>query len=85
MLYVTRLTQNQNDSVNLMLQYGRVVKKDCYVVFPALGFPYLILCPRQCKGKIATTYLKGLRTIKILQYKNLLLLKSILYKADQDL
>ena len=75
MLYVTRLTQTQNDLINSILQYGCVVGKDCFVVFSASGFPYLIPCPRQCKGKVATTYLKGLKTIKIFQYKNLLLLK----------
>ena len=69
------LTQNQNDSIKSIRQYGLVVEKDCSVLFSASGFPYLILCPRQCKGKVATTYLKGLRTIKIFQYKNLLLLK----------
>ena len=65
MLHVTRLTHDQNDSINSILQYGRVVGKDCCVVFSASEFPYLILCPRLCKGKVATTYLKGLRTIKI--------------------
>ena len=75
MLYVTKLTQNENDSINSILQYGRVAGRDCLVVFFASGFSYLILCPTQCKGKVATTYLKGLRTIKIFQYKKLLLLK----------
>ena len=56
-LYVKRMTQNKNDSINLILQCGRVVDKNCCVVFPAKGFPYLILCPRQCKRKVATTYL----------------------------
>ena len=70
-----RLTQNKNDSINSILQYVCIVEKDYCVVFSASGFPYLILCPRQCKGKVATTYLKGLRTIKIFQYKDLLLLK----------
>ena len=74
MLYVVRLTQNQNDSINSILKYGLVVGKDCCIVFFASGFPYLILSPRQCKGKVGTTYLKGLRT-KIFLYKNLLLLK----------
>ena len=75
MVYVTRLAQNQNDSINSILQYGGVVGKDCCVTFSASGIPYLILCPRKCKGKVATTYLKGLRIIKIFKYKNLLLLK----------
>ena len=48
-LYVTRMNQNKNDSINSMLQYGRVVNKNCSVVFPTSGFPYLTLCPRQCK------------------------------------
>ena len=38
------------------MQYGRVVGKDCCVVFSASGFPYLILCTRPCKGKVATTF-----------------------------
>ena len=75
MLCVKRLTQNKNDSINSILQYVCIVEKDYCVVFSASGFPYLILCPRQCKGNVATTYLKGLRTIKIFQYKDLLLLK----------
>ena len=73
MLYVTRVTKNKNDSINSILQYGSVLEKDCCVVFCASGFSYLILCPRQCKGKVANTYL-GLRIIKIFQYANLLLL-----------
>ena len=35
MLYVTILTQNQNDSINAVLLYGRVDQKDCCVVFSA--------------------------------------------------
>ena len=27
------------------------------VVFPTSGYPYLILCPRQCKWKVAATCL----------------------------
>ena len=46
MLYVTRPTQNQNDSINSVLQYGHLTGKDCCVVFFASGFPFLILCPR---------------------------------------
>ena len=57
MLYVTRMTQNKNDPINSILQYGRVGDKNYCVVFLASGFPYLILCPRQCKWKVATTYL----------------------------
>ena len=57
MLYVTRMTQNKNDSINSILQHGRVVDKNCYVVFPVSGSPYLILCPKQCKWEVATTYL----------------------------
>ena len=46
MSYVTRMTQNKNDSANSILQQGRVVDNDCRVVLPASRFPYLILCPR---------------------------------------
>ena len=48
-LYATRMTQNKNDSINSILQHGCVVDKNCCVVFPTSGFPYLILCPRQWK------------------------------------
>ena len=46
MLHVMRMSQNQNNSKNAILQYGRVVEKDCCAIFAASGFPYLILCPR---------------------------------------
>ena len=45
-LYVTRMTQNKNDSINSILQYGRVVDNNCCLVFPTLKFQYLPLCPR---------------------------------------
>ena len=50
-LYVTRMTQNKNDSINSILQHGRVVDKTCSVVF------------QQCKWKAATTFL-AVRTKK---------------------
>ena len=56
-IYVTIMTQNKNDSINSILQHGGVVHKKCWVVFPPSGFPYLILCPRQCKWKVPETYL----------------------------
>ena len=75
MLYVTRMTQNGNDSINSIMQYGRLIDKNSCAVFPTSGFPYLILCPRQYKGKAATTYLAmRTKTIKIFEYENLLVL-----------
>ena len=56
-IYVTRMTQNKNDSINSILQHGRVVHKNCCVLFPPSGFPYLILRLRQCKWKVPKTYL----------------------------
>ena len=56
-LYVMRMTQNKNDSINSILQHGSVVDENCCVILPTSGFQYLILCLRQCKQKIATTYL----------------------------
>ena len=47
----------ENDSINAILLHGRIVDKNICVVFPASGFPYLTLCARQCKWKVATTYL----------------------------
>ena len=40
------MTQNKNDSINSILQHGRVVDNNCFVIFLASRFPYLILCPR---------------------------------------
>ena len=57
MLYLMRMTQYINDSINSILQHGPVVDKNCCVVFPTSKFPCLILCSRQCKWKVATTYL----------------------------
>ena len=51
------MNQNKNDSTNSILQHGRVVDKNCCVVFSTSRFSYLTLCPRQCKWKVATTYL----------------------------
>ena len=51
------MTQNKNDSITSTLQLGHIVDKNCCVVFPALRFSYLIVCPRYCKWKVATTYL----------------------------
>ena len=51
------MTQNKIYSKNSVLQHGRVVDTNCCVVFSTSGFPYLTLCPRQCKWKVATTYL----------------------------
>ena len=45
-LHVTRMTQNENDSTNSILQHSCVVGNNCYVVFPTSRFPYLILYPR---------------------------------------
>ena len=43
------MTQNKNDWINSILQHGCVVDKNCCAVFPTSGFPYLTMCPRQCK------------------------------------
>ena len=56
-LFVTRMTQNKNNSINAILQQGCFVEKNCCVVFPTSGFLYLILRARQCKWKVASTYL----------------------------
>ena len=56
-----RMTQNKNDSINSILQHGRVVDKNCCVAFSTSRFSYLTLCPRQWKWNVATTYL-ALRT-----------------------
>ena len=75
MLYVTRMTQNKIiDLINSILQHGRVVDNNCYLLFLTSTFLYLILCP---KLKVGTTYL-AIRTKNdenTFEYKYLLLLK----------
>ena len=65
------MTQNKNDSINSILKHGRVVGKDCCVVFPTSGFPYLILCTRQCKWRVPMTYLarRAKNSLKYLSMK----------------
>ena len=57
LLCVMIMTQNKNDSIDSILQHGRVIDKNFCVVFPSSGFPYLILCPGQCKWRVPTNYL----------------------------
>ena len=49
------MTQNKNDSINSILHHGCVINNNCCVVLSTSR--YLILCPRWCKWKVATTYL----------------------------
>ena len=42
-LYVTRMTQNKNESINSILQHGRVADNNCCVVFPTSRFPDFLL------------------------------------------
>ena len=51
------MTQNKNDSINSIMQHGRVVDNNCCVVFPPVVFSYLILRLGYCKWKVAITYL----------------------------
>ena len=59
------MTQNKNDSINSILQHGRVVDKNRCVLFSISAFPYLTLCPRECKWKVPTIFL----AIKFLSMK----------------
>ena len=51
------MTQNKNNSINSILQHGRIVDKNCCIILSTSGFRYLNLCPRQCKWKAAATHL----------------------------
>ena len=79
-LYVTRMTQNKNDSINSTLQRGLVVDKNCCVVFPTSGFLYFTLCPRQCKWKVANTYV----AIRTKNNKDIWVWKSPAVKASTN-
>ena len=41
-LYLTRMTQDKNESINSILQHGHVVDNNCCVVFPTSRFPCLV-------------------------------------------
>ena len=41
-LYVARMTQNKNNSINPILPQSRVVDSSCWVLFPVSKFPYLV-------------------------------------------
>ena len=49
-LYVTRMSQNTNDSINSTLQHSRVAENNCCVLFPTSRFPYLILLAIRIKN-----------------------------------
>ena len=51
------MTQNKNDPINSILQHCRINHNNCCAVFPTSRFPYLTMYTRQCKWKVATTYL----------------------------
>ena len=71
------MTPNKNDSINSVLQHGRVADNNCCVVFTTSRFSYLIPCTRESKWKVAPTYL-AIRTKNnqnIFENENLLLLK----------
>ena len=45
-LYVARMNQNKNDSINSILHAASSCCRENFcVVFPNSRFPYLILCP----------------------------------------
>ena len=50
-LYVTRMIQNKNYSINSILQHGHVFDNNCCVAFPTSRFPYLFLFPNSENGR----------------------------------
>ena len=51
------MTQSKNDSINSILQHSRVVDKTCFSSISYFKISIFHPVPRQCKWKIATTYL----------------------------
>ena len=50
-LYVMRMTQNENDSINSILQHGRVVDNNLCVVFPIKDFHISSCVPDSANGR----------------------------------
>ena len=48
------MARNKNESINSIMQHGRVGDNNCCVIFSTSRFPYLILCPRYRKWEVAT-------------------------------
>ena len=64
------------NSINSILQYDHVVQKDCFVVFTASRFQYVVLClnlmtMQISKGKVPHTHKELIRGIT-LKYVKLL-------------
>ena len=57
------MTQNENDSINSILQHGRVVEKNCCIVFLCSIFKISIFNPVYQTGQMEGTY-------HLLSYKN---------------
>ena len=51
MLYVPKMTQNKNDSINSILQYGRVFDTNCSVVSLIMDFHISSCVPDSAKGR----------------------------------
>ena len=77
-------------SINSVLQYGHVVRKDGFVIFTASRFPHVYLCPnlitvQTSKGKVSHTYKELVRRIMTFEYKKLLLVKSPQIKVASNI
>ena len=62
--------------INSILQYGHLVRKDCFVVCTASQFPYLILRPnlmivQTSKGKVPHSHKELIRRVITFEYVKL--------------
>ena len=71
---------NLKKSINSILRYGCVFRKDCFVIFTAWRNPYVILSPnlmtvQTSKGKAPHTCKESIRGIMASKFQKELLLK----------
>ena len=75
------IESNLKKSINSILRYGCVFRKDCFVIFTAWRNPYLILSPnlmpvQTSKGNAPITCKESIRGIMASKFQKQLLLKS---------
>ena len=73
------LCEETDSKKKSVLEYGRGVSKDCFVVFTASQFPYVILCPNLIIVQTGQVPHRRIRRIIAFEYEMLLLLKSPQY------
>ena len=71
-----------------ILQYDHDVRKFCFVIFTALRFPYVVICPnlmtvQTSKGKVPYIYKELIRRIMTFEYEKVLVSNIVITKQNK--